>query len=80
LGLKNKDAINLIRIITKKEMRYNIGNKVRLINQKVIGGITIPNTSVGIVILIDDNLHLYRIDFVEKNNVIVAEVELMDGD
>jgi hypothetical protein len=80
LGLKNKDANNLIRIITKKEMRYNIGNKVRLINQKVIGGITIPNTSVGIVILIDDNLHLYRIDFVEKNNVIVAEVELMDGD
>ncbi|MFT6828752.1 MAG: hypothetical protein ACJAZV_002045 [Roseivirga sp.] len=80
MGLKNKDAINLIRIITKKEMRYNIGNKVRLINQKVIGGITIPNTSVGIVILIDDNLHLYRIDFVEKNNVIVAEVELMDGD
>jgi hypothetical protein len=80
LGLKNKDDNNLIGIITKKEMRYNIGNKVRLINQKVIGGITIPNTSVGIVILIDDNLHLYRIDFVEKNNVIVAEVELMDGD
>ncbi|GAB5525157.1 MAG: hypothetical protein Roseis2KO_30290 [Roseivirga sp.] len=57
-------------------MTYDVGDKVRLINSKTIGNVTIPNTSVGVVKYVDSNLKYYKVDFTEKTDVIVAEGEL----
>lgn len=57
-------------------MTYDVNDKVRLINSKTIGNVTIPNTSIGVVTYVDSNLELYKVDFPEKKKVLVAESEL----
>ncbi len=57
-------------------MTYDVGDKVRLIDTRTIGNVTIPDTSVGVVKYVDSNIKVYKVDFSEKSGVVMAEGEL----
>ncbi|MEM9299091.1 MAG: hypothetical protein AAGA64_11975 [Bacteroidota bacterium] len=57
-------------------MRYAVGDKVKLKASKIIDGTTIPATSEGTIVAVLSALDSYKVDFLEKDGVVVHDSEL----